>query len=135
MHWILSRSFYLGLGDDRLNYDEAHLKSYLFQATRNRCLNYLKHQGIMRQYEKNAALQLRQIELVHYQSGEKSLIETESVDRINQAIESLSDVQKEVILLSRFDGLSNQEIADKLAFRSVRSKHASFGTSKTALKK
>ena len=68
----------------------------------------------MRQYEKNAALQLRQIELVHYQSGEKSLIETESVDRINQAIESLSDVQKEVILLSRFDGLSNQEIADKL---------------------
>jgi len=54
------------------------------------------------------------MEAVHYQSGERSLIEQENMKQINDAIDSLSDIYKEVIFLSRFEGLKNHEIAEKL---------------------
>jgi len=54
------------------------------------------------------------MEAVHYQSGEKSLIERENLKQINDAIDSLPDIYKEIIVLSRVDGLKNSEIADQL---------------------
>jgi RNA polymerase sigma-70 factor (ECF subfamily) len=54
------------------------------------------------------------MEAAHYQSGEKSLIEQENLAQINQAINSLTDIYREVIILSRFEGLKNAEIAEKL---------------------
>jgi RNA polymerase sigma-70 factor (ECF subfamily) len=54
------------------------------------------------------------MEAFHYQSGEKSLIEKEDLKQLEKAINSLSDKYKEVILLSRFEGLKNNVIAVKL---------------------
>lgn len=93
---------------------EELVHSYLFAAVKNNCLNYLKHQKIVKKFENNVALQIIEMESVHYQSGEKSLIEKEDIEQINHAINSLSDIYKEVIILSRFDGLRNNQIADKL---------------------
>ncbi|MBV5315415.1 MAG: RNA polymerase sigma-70 factor [Prolixibacteraceae bacterium] len=93
---------------------ENLVKAYLFSSVKNSCLNYLKHQKIVRQFEHESGLYIREIEAIHYQSGEKSLIENESLKQINDAIDSLTEIYKEVILLSRFEGLKNQEIAVKL---------------------
>lgn len=93
--------------------DEA-AQAYLFVAVKNRCLNYLKHQKIVKKFENETTLHLKEIEAFYYQSGEKSLIEKESLKQITDAIESLSDIYKEIITLSRFEGLKNQEIAEKL---------------------
>lgn len=97
-------------------YDQSEdaVKAYLFGAVKNSCLNYLKHQKIVRKFENETSLHLKEIEAFYYQSGEKSLIEKESLEQITFAIESLSDIYKEVIKLSRFEGLKNQEIADQL---------------------
>ena len=89
-------------------------KAYLFASTKNSCLNNIKHQKIVRKFELHAALQLKESEASYYQSGEKSLIEKESVQKIDTAINSLTDIYKEVIILSRFDGLKNKEIAEHL---------------------
>lgn len=90
------------------------VKAYLFSAVKNSCLNYIKHQKVVRQFEYDAALEIKDMEAVHYQSGEKSLIEKETLKQIDEAINSLTDIYREVIFLSRFEGLKNHEIAEKL---------------------
>lgn len=94
--------------------DEELVRAYLFNAVKNSCLNHLKHQKVVRRFEHDVALQLKEMEAAHYQSGEKSLIEQENLAQIDQAINSLTDIYREVILLSRFEGLKNAEIAEKL---------------------
>jgi RNA polymerase sigma-70 factor (ECF subfamily) len=94
--------------------DAGKVKAYLFAAMKNSCLNYLKHKAVVRKYEHDSALRLKQIEAAHYQSGEESLIEKEGVKQIEDAINSLSDIYKEVIVLGRLEGLKNSEIAEQL---------------------
>lgn len=98
----------------KFNQKEEMVQAYLFNAVRNSCFNYLKHQKIVRKFESEASFHLKEMEAVHYQSGEKSMIETESLKQINDAVDSLPDIYKEVIVLSRFEGLKNSEIAEKL---------------------
>lgn len=94
--------------------DEDLVQAYLFSAVKNSCLNYIKHQKVVRKFEHDVALEIKEMEALHYQSGEKSLIEKESLKQINDAIDSLPDIYREVIFLSRFDGLKNHEIAERL---------------------
>ncbi len=69
--------------------EKGHLKSYLFNAVKNSCLNYLKHQKVVRKYLKEEQF-LKKYELEFYKSGEKSIIEREDLKIIYNAIESLS---------------------------------------------
>ncbi|MDP2888987.1 MAG: RNA polymerase sigma-70 factor [Bacteroidota bacterium] len=94
--------------------EEECVKAYLFSAIKNSCLNYLKHLKVVKKFENETSQQFLQMEAVHYQSGERSLIEQENLKQINDAIDSLPDIYKEIILLSRFEGLKNHEIAEKL---------------------
>ncbi len=98
----------------KFNQNEEAVQAYLFNSVRNSCLNYLKHQKVVRKFESEVSFRLKEMEAVHFQSGEKSLIETENLQQINDAINSLPEIYKEVIILSRFEGLKNSEIADKL---------------------
>ena len=93
---------------------DEQTKAYLFTSIKNSCLNYIKHQKIVRKFEHHAALELKETEASFYQSGERSLIEKEAFQNIDKAINSLTDIYKEVIILSRFDGLKNKEIAARL---------------------
>ena len=94
--------------------EEEHLKAYLFNSTRNACLNHLKHQQVVQKHRSSQRTQLMELELDHYKSAEKSLIEKEDLDKIYKAIGSLSAIHREVIELSRFEGLKNKEIAQRL---------------------
>lgn len=93
--------------------NEQYVKSYLFNATRNHCLNFIKRKRIRKRYEERIALELCEMEIAYY-SGEKSLIESETSISLHKAIDLLSDEYKEVIILSRYEGLRNREIAEKL---------------------
>jgi len=99
---------------DKLNLTDEHLKAYLFNSVRNHCLNHLKHQKIMRKHEEYQRDAMAETEIHYYESGEKSLIQKEDLERIYKAVNSLSDVNREIIELSRFEGLKNKEIADRL---------------------
>jgi RNA polymerase sigma-70 factor (ECF subfamily) len=94
--------------------EEGHLKAYLFNAVKNAAINYLKHEKVVQKHQKRQLSLLLDLEITHYESGEKSMIEKENLDRIYQAIGSLSDIHREVIELSRFEGLKNKEIAQQL---------------------
>ncbi|MFA8436306.1 MAG: RNA polymerase sigma-70 factor [Marinifilaceae bacterium] len=89
---------------------EQSVKSYLYQAVRNRCLNYLKKQKTeMQQKEdyRNEAYEDRvdfhdEIECVEFEQ------------QIHSLIESLPDACKNIFKMSRFEGIKNDEIAQQL---------------------
>ncbi|MCX6219622.1 MAG: RNA polymerase sigma-70 factor [Bacteroidia bacterium] len=90
------------------------IKAYLFVSVKNSCFNYLNHQKVVSKFKHYEAQQLKEIEAAHYASGEISLIEQEEVKLIEDVVASMPDIYKEVIVLSRFEGLKNSEIAKKL---------------------
>lgn len=94
--------------------EDAQINAYLFRSVKNSCFNYLKHKRVVREFESEAIQDLKELEAQHYLSGERSLIEKENLEKIDAAIDSLNEIYREVIILSRFEGLKNQEIADKL---------------------
>lgn len=98
----------------RLETNEEHLKAFLFHTLRNNCLNQLKHKEVVRKHKEGRMAGLVLEELEYYKSGEQSLIENEDLEKIWQAIGSLSAVHREVIELSRIEGLKNKEIAERL---------------------
>lgn len=82
------------------------LKAYLFQAVRNRCLNYLRdHHQMLRLYEVNEVLK----------EEETSSLEIEELQAlIAEAICSLPDKCQDVFRQSRQENLTNKEIAEKM---------------------
>jgi len=86
------------------------LKSYLYRAVRNTCLNFIKHQKLETKYKDSAWVELKKIEsdfIDPYQN-------TELEEHINSAIQELPDRCKEVFEMSRFDGFKNKEISERL---------------------
>lgn len=94
--------------------DEEHVKAFLFASIRNAALNHLKHEKVIQKHQEKEVTELRKMELFHYESGERSLIEKESLQRIYSTIDKLPDIYREVIELSRFEGLKNHEIAERI---------------------
>ncbi len=111
---ILQEVFTTVWESKKYSFTEAHIKSYLFNSVRNACLNYCRHQLVVNRHAEQEKLASHFNELNFYKSGEKSLIEKEDLEKIYAAIEDLSENYKQVIELSRFEGLKNREIAEKL---------------------
>ena len=85
------------------------LKSYLYQAVRNRCLNHLKRRDVRRVYQKHSSLE---------QDATESLDERISANELEyeifRIIYHLTPKCREVFIMSRVKGLKNQEIAGTL---------------------
>lgn len=85
------------------------LKSYLYQAVRNRCLNHLKRIKVGKQHLEQFAQELNTSEGL-----EELILKNELEYRIFRIISGLSPKCQEVFTLSRVKGLKNQEIATRL---------------------
>ncbi len=97
--------------------DDLHLKSYLYIATRNHCLDLLKRQKHWTRFFTERSEQLRAQQLAswgHMDNPHEVLVTKEMEERIRQAIDSLPPRCREVFLLNRIEGLKYKEIAQKL---------------------
>ncbi|MGV8093461.1 MAG: RNA polymerase sigma-70 factor [Mangrovibacterium sp.] len=97
--------------------EKTNLKAWLYQATRNNCLNYLKRLKVQAKYEKRTLdnyhdLLLNFEALVHLNFDTISYHEL--LETLNNAINRLPEKCREVFELSRYDGMKNREIAEKL---------------------
>jgi RNA polymerase sigma-70 factor (ECF subfamily) len=87
---------------------ESSLKSYIYRSIINRSLNLLNKQVRDRQNQKEwTAIQDEAVELRHME-------ETELKARLYKAIDQLPDQCRKVFMMSRFEQLKQQEIADRL---------------------
>lgn len=85
------------------------LRSYLYQAVRNRCLNHLRKIDVRREFQKQAVKNGESDE-----SLEDQILANELEHEIFQIISKLPSKCQEVFNMSRINGMRNQEISDKL---------------------
>lgn len=89
--------------------DYLKVKTYLFTSINNLFLNTVKHQKVVMAFAKDTpALDKTN------QSPEYLLEEEEFKIKLQNAIASLSEAQREVFLMNRIDGKKYREIADEL---------------------
>jgi len=98
---------------------KGSLTAYFNMAIKNTCLNYLKHRRVEANFAQNFVQQKK--EEVISDDGTDELAE-----KIRQAIDNLPPQRKKIFLMSRYDGLKYQEIADRLQL-SVKTVEAQMG--------
>lgn len=104
----------------RKKYDAASpsASSLLFAMVRNACIDVLRHKKLVRFESIDYLLTLDGEErLYHTDFGftlQDVLLYDELQSQIKEVIDSLSPKCREVFLMSRFDGLKNKEIAEKI---------------------
>lgn len=86
------------------------LKSYLYRAVHNNCLNHIKHSVVKREYDS---------EYLHYADIEYDQVSNEVIGKelerkIHNSIESLPPQCQAVFKLSRFENLTYNEISEKM---------------------
>ena len=92
----------------------ATFNSYIFIITRNLLLNELRRQLSFQ----NTKEEVKRLSLANEYSLSEQIDYQELKEKIDAFVEELPDRQKEVFLLSRSEGLSHKEIAEKLGIKS-----------------
>ncbi len=96
---------------------ETSLRAYLIRSVRNRCINYLNQEYVLRESVSNPTDELLATEGLTKTSQHHpfaTLIEKELEEKITLAIQKLPAETRTVFEMSRFDGLKYIEIAEKL---------------------
>lgn len=104
----LVQDTFLAIWEQRENWTPlGTIKSYLFKAVRNRSLDFLKHQKVVRKYEKNNP---SAEEAESHQDDQ--LAQQELVTAIDKEIDKLPEKCRIIFLMSRQQGLTYNEIAE-----------------------
>ncbi|MET0462615.1 MAG: RNA polymerase sigma-70 factor [Chitinophagaceae bacterium] len=91
--------------------DLAELKSYLYSAVKNACINYLRTQNVRkRKQEKFLELTNGQVST----SMDVDIIRAEVIRELNDRIDQLPDKMREVVRLYYFEGKKSGEIGKLL---------------------
>ncbi|MCK4663154.1 MAG: RNA polymerase sigma-70 factor [Bacteroidales bacterium] len=99
---------------------KTSIKSYLFRAIYNNCLQYIRHKKIEDNYRKNININ----ENINNPSEELKMKELYEI--INKTLSALPERCSQIFKLSRFEGLKYHEIAQRLSI-SVKTVEANMG--------
>lgn len=87
------------------------IKSYLFISVRNKCLQQINHNKVVRTYQKYIELQ----DDTKTNNPYDNVIYEETIDLFNEALNTLPNRCIEIFKMSRFEGLKYKDIAKELA--------------------
>jgi RNA polymerase sigma-70 factor, ECF subfamily len=96
---------------------KTSVNAYLFRTLHNKCMNYIRDMKVHEKYTNYIDIKLKEAELVffdHDQESYKSIFFKEIQDIFQTSVDSLPESCREVFQLSRVEGLSCKEIANKL---------------------
>jgi RNA polymerase sigma-70 factor, ECF subfamily len=96
---------------------ETSLKSYLFKSVYNTCLNHIKHQHVKERYVlyfKHHIATDDSGEIISAEYPVSQLIEKELNEILEQSVQSLPAQCREIFIMSRYQNMKNEEIAQKL---------------------
>ncbi len=101
---------------------KGSMVAYVSTSVKNNCLNYIKHQTVVRSHEQNEILRIS----TDASDTEEEMQDLELESKILNAIAELPPQRKKIFTLSRVDGLKYHEIAEKLGL-SVKTIEAQMG--------
>ena len=94
----------------------SSVSAYLYSMTKNRCINYLKHQKVENLYlnylQKNNLIETCAADI------ENGYNDKELAQQIQFAVDSLPEKCRQVFIMSRYEGMKYKEIAMKLEISS-----------------
>lgn len=91
------------------------LRAYLYKSVYYGCLNTITHQKNIRQYEQLELGSLYLSDIIQSPEAEQSLWQSDIEKAVREAIGTLPAKCREVLMLSKFEGMKNKEIAQELA--------------------
>ena len=110
--------FFLKLWENReIIHITTSLQAYLYKGVYNNSLKYLAHIKVLQKYREYAGYIIDNKDLFRLQDDNhplSMLVSQETIQEIENAIEALPAQCKEVLMLTRLDDLSYQEVAEKL---------------------
>lgn len=89
---------------------ELYIKGYLFNAVRNRCLNFIEHLRVQTEYQK----QILERGDIGGAFTWEYFVESELSDIIEKALEKLPPQRKKVFMMNRFENKTASQIAVEL---------------------
>lgn len=102
---------FLKIWENREDIDlDKSFKSYLYRITVNKIFNELKHRVVKQKYEQHVL----NIPQPSGDSPESSIQFQELNSKLEHLLAKLPEQQRTIFIMSRWKGLSNTEIADKL---------------------
>ncbi len=105
------QDFFVNLWEKRTNLlASGSLKSYFFMAVRNRCFNFLKRKKV----EREVIEALRQFSRQSLLFDPDLYVAGELQEKITRAVNALPRRCREIFMMSRFEGMKNDEIAKTL---------------------
>jgi RNA polymerase sigma-70 factor (ECF subfamily) len=105
------QSFFVRFWEKHTRFNDCEsLKAYFFSSVKNRSIDFLKHQKIEQKYI-HEMLDLSQNHLAY---DPDLYVNSELQERLTSGINKLSPKCKEIFIMSRLQGLKNEEIAVKL---------------------
>lgn len=90
--------------------EEYNFQSYLYTITKRLTIKELRKQALEKQFQIYSKGFLNEVS----DHAEEAIIFSDLLNEAYQSIDKLPSERKEIFLLSKEKGLSNQEIADKL---------------------
>lgn len=88
---------------------------YLFKAVHNRCLSHFRSERVHSEYEATVKMKIKEIEIhpeLPYPLTELYVKEVNAL--LQQSVSSLPEKCRLIFMMSRYQGMKNQEIADIL---------------------
>jgi len=105
----MSQEAFISLWEKRKNFDQpTAIKAFLYTSVRNKSLNFLKHQNVLKKHQ-----QALVYELESEQFFTNHVIEEETFNQLYAEIRDLPVAAREIMILA-MNGLKNQEIAEEL---------------------
>ncbi|MCQ2229889.1 MAG: RNA polymerase sigma-70 factor [Bacteroidales bacterium] len=104
------QALFVNIYENRKEIKVSNVRSFLYQSVQNRCLNELKHRKVITNYS---------AQVYTFSSEETNetdeLIEVSELEaQLANAINQLPEQCRKIFEMSRFDGISNGEIAERL---------------------
>jgi len=104
--------------DKRKNLNiHTSIKSYLFRAVHNNCIQYLRHLKVVNEHSKKHEARLHEalmMDRLYFETGLSKLMEKEIGSLVKEAIGKLPEKTRNIFLMSRDMHLKNAAIAKKL---------------------
>ena len=88
----------------------ASVRSYLFRAVKNSCLNLIKHEKIKEKYKNHNEYENKN----QFNSLDEEIDALELEKKIRESIDLLPVERRKAFVMSRYEGLKYREIAEKL---------------------
>jgi RNA polymerase sigma-70 factor (ECF subfamily) len=105
------QEFYLNLYESRQSISiQTSLKSYLYSAVRNRCLNQVKHERVKEKHRN-----MSRSEASFSDPGFEAMMDAVELEaKIYEIVSTLPEKCRQIYIMSRVEGKRNREIADGL---------------------